>query len=64
MSRSLLSVACPYCKAGIGESCHVNRRNVSIAVLGVHRPRARKAQYIPGRTVDLQRTRGTTKGTR
>lgn len=41
---ALLSVACPYCKAAIGEPCSVNRRNVSIVVLGVHRPRARHAQ--------------------
>lgn len=53
----LLSVVCPYCKAAIGEACSVNRRNVSIAVLGVHKPRARKAQRIPGRQVVLQRTR-------
>lgn len=39
-----LSVSCPYCKAGIGEICFINRRNVSIAVLGVHKPRARRAQ--------------------
>lgn len=36
-----LTVPCPYCKAGIGEVCHVDRRNVSIAVLGVHKPRAK-----------------------
>lgn len=42
----LLRVPCPYCKAGIGESCSVNRRNVSIAVLGVHKPRAQRASRV------------------
>lgn len=54
----LWSVVCPYCKAGIGEPCSINRRNVSIAVLGVHKPRAQRAQRTPGRTVVLRAGRG------
>jgi hypothetical protein len=54
----LLSVVCPYCKAAIGDPCSVNRRTISIVVLGVHKPRQRRAQRTPGRTVDLPRTRG------
>lgn len=46
-SSVLLSVPCPYCKASVGEACHVDRRTVSIVVLGVHRPRARNAQQLP-----------------
>lgn len=40
----LLSVECPYCKAKPGEACHINRRNMSIAVFGVHKPRVQRAQ--------------------
>lgn len=45
----LLSVQCPYCKADVGEACHINRRNVSIAVLGVHKPRAQRVAKTKGR---------------
>jgi hypothetical protein len=45
----LLQVRCPYCKAGVGEGCRINRRTVCIAVLGVHKPRQRAAQLRGGR---------------
>lgn len=38
-----LSVVCPYCKAAVGKPCSIDRRTVSIVVLGVHKPRARMA---------------------